>query len=227
MTPRRDRWLPWLLTGCVLSGVAAFVFLAFVVSMAFDPPAGTEAPKVTDWMQGWGSITGVLAGAAAAVAAAWLLVHERQQAREARKQLREERAEAEKTAARAVQHRSVKATVSRTENGKRLLTFSVTVANYGAEPVRGVSALLSSVERPRGYILRVGEVIGPHSELRASAKWPLPDGPEPRRSGSELQPAFVTVNFFDSAGREWVRVDNGEPARGTLDLPRNHDVFEE
>lgn len=88
--------------------------LAIVMSITYVPPQGTEAPKVTDWMQGWGSLAGVLAGAAAAVAAAWLLLHERQQARDAQAQLREERSEAALAVPRAVQFSKFKSEVYNT-----------------------------------------------------------------------------------------------------------------
>lgn len=75
--------LVWLAFVCYLA-----VLCMFAISVDYRPPDGEEAPKVTDWMQGWGSIAGVAAGLAAAVAAAWLVLHEREQARLSREQAR-------------------------------------------------------------------------------------------------------------------------------------------
>ncbi|WP_431907169.1 hypothetical protein [Micromonospora carbonacea] len=63
----------------------------WAISASYRAPAGEEQPKVTDWMQAWGAVFGVVAGLAAAVAAAALLMHERAAAKEARRQLAEER----------------------------------------------------------------------------------------------------------------------------------------
>ncbi|KAB1922510.1 hypothetical protein F8280_18820 [Micromonospora noduli] len=75
-----------------LTGVAALVLSLAAISAATHSPVGPERPKVTDWMQAWGSVLGVVAGLAAAGAATALLLHERKAADEARRQLAEERA---------------------------------------------------------------------------------------------------------------------------------------
>ncbi|MEU2988880.1 hypothetical protein ABZ647_31320 [Micromonospora aurantiaca] len=66
--------------GMALGGTALLASM-FAISMGYAAPSGQEEPKVTDWMQAWGSILGVVAGVGAAIAAGWLLLHEREQAR--------------------------------------------------------------------------------------------------------------------------------------------------
>ncbi|NES29896.1 hypothetical protein GCE86_24655 [Micromonospora terminaliae] len=225
--------MPWLLAGCVVCGLTAVALLTVVVSMTYEPPPGIEPPKVTDWMQGWGSLAGVVAGAVAAVAASWLLLHERQQAREAREQLRQERVEAEKMAARAVQHRSLLATMWLASSGEARLSIGMTVTNYGAEPVRGVVAIVGSTRVTNVWVLHVGEVIGPGDERPASGRFELPAvlvPPDKRLSpwGEDRMPdSFVTLRFFDSRGREWERTDNGTPERALRPLPMGDPPIED
>ena len=75
---RRTRLLA--VAGAVATTLGLLVFM-FVFSTRYQAPAGQEDPKITDWMQAWGSLLGVFAGLGAALAASWLLLHERKQAR--------------------------------------------------------------------------------------------------------------------------------------------------
>ncbi|MFY1696086.1 hypothetical protein [Solwaraspora sp. WMMA2101] len=98
----RDKTFRNYLIGCAVCGLASIVLCMFSVSMWYRPPAGQEAPKVTDWMQAWGGIGGILAGFAAAGAAAWLVHFERQEARAARDELAADREARALAAARSV-----------------------------------------------------------------------------------------------------------------------------
>jgi len=80
----------WIAVSTLLT-LASMSTIMWIISASYRTPAGEEQPNVTDWMQGWGSIFGVVAGLAAAVAAAALLMHERAAAKEARRQLAEEK----------------------------------------------------------------------------------------------------------------------------------------
>lgn len=69
MIRRIQLWRP---TRGGLAGLAVVCFLAFVIAMAafsfrYQPPPGEDRPKITDWMQAWGTIGGVVAGSLAAL----------------------------------------------------------------------------------------------------------------------------------------------------------------
>ncbi|MGW4501473.1 hypothetical protein ACWENR_23010 [Micromonospora sp. NPDC004336] len=80
-----------LLCAGIASAAALVLSLAAISAATYDPAPGQERPKITDWMQAWGSVGGVVAGLAAAAAATALLMHERAAAKEARQQLAEEK----------------------------------------------------------------------------------------------------------------------------------------
>ncbi|MEV5206727.1 hypothetical protein AB0K35_04505 [Micromonospora sp. NPDC053740] len=63
----------WLVgSGLLITASAVVLMVDF--SKSYRPPAGEEQPKITDWMQAWGSIGAVIAGVLAALAAGALLV---------------------------------------------------------------------------------------------------------------------------------------------------------
>ncbi|MEU5962639.1 hypothetical protein ABZ777_15635 [Micromonospora parva] len=74
-------------TASTLLTIGSMWFIAAI----YRAPTGEEQPKVTDWMQAWGGVFGVVAGLAAALAATALLLHERAAAQEARQQLADEK----------------------------------------------------------------------------------------------------------------------------------------
>lgn len=84
-------WIARRLAIWITANVVLIIVSLCVISASYRAPAGKEQPTVTDWMQAWGSLFGVVAGLAAAVAAAALLLFERAAAKEARRQLAEER----------------------------------------------------------------------------------------------------------------------------------------
>jgi hypothetical protein len=86
-----DRAMRRLLVSCGLAFSAALILSMATCSAAYRAPSGEEQPKATDWMQAWGSIAGVFAGLAAALAATALLLHERAATKEALQHLAEER----------------------------------------------------------------------------------------------------------------------------------------
>ena len=78
-----DRTTLLLTVGSAVCAVVAIILGIADWAVTNAPDAGPDRPKVTDWMQAWGSIGGVLAGLAAASAAALLLRFERRRASEA------------------------------------------------------------------------------------------------------------------------------------------------
>ncbi|WP_343450248.1 hypothetical protein [Micromonospora oryzae] len=81
---------PAVLAVVSLLAVASLILCIAAWATGNSPQSGPDRPKVTDWMQAWGSIASVFAGFAAAAAAALLILHEREQARIARTALHED-----------------------------------------------------------------------------------------------------------------------------------------
>lgn len=111
--------------------------------------------------------------------------------------------------------------------GQGLQQINVRVKNYGAQPIRRIRAALE-LREGRGRYELSRSVIGPGSsdELIHKVSPPLAVTGLPTWHVAEPSAAYiVTLCFVDSHGREWERVDNGEPkwlnppkVSGTADL---------
>ncbi|MGY3515093.1 hypothetical protein ACVMYR_02120 [Micromonospora sp. PTRAS2] len=199
-----------LLVGCVVLSSVGLVLSMFAISMGYRAPTGEEQPKITDWMQAWGSIFGVFAGLAAAGAAAWLLIHEREQTRQARAELAAERAEAMLAGPRSV----VVSDPMVERRGGGSIRVTVTVHNYGVTPIRAISILLTPLRHQPEILLPEVDVIGPSGQRELVKKLA---GPEWER-GILLIPTFA-VYFRDSSGSRWRRENNLEPERWPGRIP--------
>lgn len=223
--PKRRSWLAWLLAICAMCLVTYLSVIAVRLSLTYVPPPGTEPPKITDWMQAWGSLAGVLAGSVAAVAASWLLVHERQQSREAR-------VEAEQVGARAVHYSSLFGTMWRSPSGGPRLSIQFKVTNYGPQPARRVMAVARCPRARNTWLIFVAEILEPHDSCEGSGLFELPDvllPPTPLTSmgiDNYLSDISLTLRFFDFNGREWERTDNGDPVRARKPLPQGEPAVE-
>lgn len=82
-----------LLTGILLT-FGSMLYLVF----AYKPLKGAEAPNVTDWMQGWGSLFGLVFAAAAAVVAGAVYGQGKDAASNTEARWKQERAEAAEAA---------------------------------------------------------------------------------------------------------------------------------
>ncbi|WP_406084885.1 hypothetical protein OHA01_11580 [Micromonospora zamorensis] len=159
------RLVLWI-TASALLALGSMWFIAAI----YRAPAGEEQPKVTDWMQAWGGVFGVIAGLAAALAATALLLHERAAAQDARQQLADEmerNSNKERIASievRSEQYRKIRG--DRVDEGQRFVVKNhgpaeahlVEVTFFsGGEPVeplfRGVNP------RPNTPLLHVGEEL--------------------------------------------------------------------
>ncbi|MBQ0982243.1 hypothetical protein, partial [Micromonospora sp. M61] len=115
----------------------------WVISASYRAPVGEDQPKVTDWMQGWGSVFGVVAGLAAAGAAAFLLLHERQRAAASERQIAEERADAVLNVPRAVVAAPAQFKINGGGDDKHLGEVVAAVHNYGSNPIRNVAVVVT------------------------------------------------------------------------------------
>jgi hypothetical protein len=162
-----------------------------------------EVPTITDWMQGWGSILGLLMSTVAVIFTGGLLRHEIRVRRE------------EKADSDAAQARLVVAHVVGTEeppvgreNGRTIFGPMTGVCwqikNHSQAPIFDATIFINEWVDSRW-----GEVIEKEASGTAKCDPPLPldYGPfDPRE-------ALVTVDFTDAAGLRWTRSLGAPPAR--------------
>ncbi|NES31746.1 hypothetical protein GCE86_02825 [Micromonospora terminaliae] len=160
-----------------------------------------EAPKVTDWMQAWGSLAGLLMSTVAVLFTGLLFRHEV-------RVRREERRDAEAAQARLVlavrtgpEPAGSRATVPPSRVGYRVLNFS------GA-PVLDVLIRYvwagGSVGPTHHLPVLVGEEQG---ELR------VPADLDPHVTEALADFSAIEIIFTDASGQKWQRVDRSAPVR--------------
>ncbi|WBB76112.1 hypothetical protein O7602_11570 [Micromonospora sp. WMMD1128] len=159
-----------------------------------------EAPKITDWMQAWGSLAGLVMSTVAVIFAGLLFRHEK-------RVRREEKADAEEAQARLVV--ATFTGLRRAMNDDSEYTHAAySVVNFSAAPVlslelRHVYQGFGLTWPSRLQILR-GEVKGSLALFD-----PLPE-PE----GNRLAPRIdLEITFTDSNGFDWKRTGGARPAR--------------
>jgi hypothetical protein len=184
---------------CVLGSVGGWLL--------YVPPPTQSRPTVTDWMQGLGTIVGVLASVAAVLIGVLVLRNERDDLRRAEQ-------ETVLRVPRAVMHTSVAPGWAGT---RRLRDIAVRVDNYGPEPIRRLVIVLRSEPDDMDIIMPLVNFLPPGDHVRPEVVYE-PHGVEVL-SPMEQNNLVVTLRFLDLAGREWERVNNGEPTRPTSPLP--------
>ncbi|PGH46017.1 hypothetical protein COO58_17565 [Micromonospora sp. WMMA1996] len=226
-------WRTIALITSVVCGVASLpLALAAISTARYHPPAGAEPPKITDWMQAWGSFGGVIAGLLAAGAATALLLHEREQTRQARAELQEERDAAALDDARDVLLLHFHLFLYQDGfTGCRL-----NIANHGPRGIRRVTAVVRPpigdvelVSEPLTIIRADDEVL---LDLRLVEKVIVAEltGIDPPGRVTESQEVNavhdaitratdVTLYFYDSSNRGWRLPKDGEPERWREPFP--------
>ena len=201
------------------AGCAGAAVILFIVAWALPNNVGTtpELPKVTDWIQAWSSVGGVFAGLAAASAAAFLLMFERNRAATAERQLAEERAEAALNVARAVVVTGADLGGFGGEDDPHINEVVFKIHNYGSSPIQNVVAVVK-LPMNGNYLIRVNEIRGPGGlqQVRKKLKTAVQVAP-PWTFHAEKAP--VTVCFIDYANQAWQRTSDGGVARTTVPYP--------
>ncbi|MFG2055235.1 hypothetical protein ACGFI9_14510 [Micromonospora sp. NPDC048930] len=161
-----------------------------------------EAPKVTDWMQAWGSLAGLLMSTVAVLFTGLLFRHEVRVRRE------------EKRDAEAAQARLVLAVLDQPEPfrapGARALPAQVgyRLLNFSGAPVLDVLIRYvwagGSIGPTHHVPVLVGEEKG---ELR------FPDELEPEVLQALDDFSAIEIIFTDANGQKWQRVDRSAPVR--------------
>ncbi|MCG5443281.1 hypothetical protein NIE79_001082 [Micromonospora sp. NIE79] len=156
-----------------------------------------EAPKITDWMQAWGSVVGLLLSGLAAMAT-WLLFRHEIQVR------REEQRDNE-----AAQARLIVPVLDDLPQGVDEVP-SFTIANYSGVPFYDLRVMLLRNERlignyPSPLHVLMGEVAGSFSYLEV----PGVDVARRAKTGD----LAIGVYFTDASGLRWSKLNREPPTR--------------
>lgn len=213
-----DRTTRRLLAGCVIACALALLLSPIAISLSYRAPDGEEQPKVTDWMQAWGSLAGVLAGLLAAGAAALLLLHERKRATEAERQLDEERAEADLSAPRSVVLTQARFGGQEYAGEGFADQMTLQLQNYGAFPIRNVALIVSLPDDVGHVLLPRFSLIRPGGEQQIDRNFSPGFRVLGPRSLSRMR-GLVTACFIDHAGQAWQVTSDGEVSRTKIPYP--------
>lgn len=164
------------------------------------PVLAAEAPKVTDWMQAWGSVLSLVMSTVAVIFTGWLLRHEI-------KVRRVERVDTE-----AAQARLVVGSVSdcRGQYPGQGVTGPVTEADWQVKNYSGAPIFDLRVQIESGIDDRRGQVI--ESEATGTVKC---DPPLTVDQGMMFDPreVLMKIEFTDAAGLRWTRLVGDPPKR--------------
>lgn len=163
-----------------------------------------EAPKITDWMQAWGSLAGLLMSTAAVIFTGLLFRHEI-------RVRREEQRDGEAAQARLVIAQPVKFSGhSRGKGREWALTDAYGVIdNYSGAPILDVAV----------RVIRRGEVVTEEDAklpvLADSTQWGVNlVEPIDQEKDDPLPEDFLPqIEFTDASGLRWIRTGNDLPER--------------
>ncbi|MBG6066356.1 hypothetical protein [Micromonospora ureilytica] len=165
-----------------------------------------DSPTITDWMQGWGSILGLLVSTGALIFTGLLLRHEIAVRRE-------EKADDQAAQARLIIPR-LHGAEFKGEQGRALTAVKWVVQNHSEAPVMAVLVrVYPKGAFDRGRYHKAKYVLEPHAkqdgwwELPEVIPWP-PEQIEPPLGGLSIDAQFV-----DSSGLQWRRVRLHPPQR--------------
>ncbi|MGK5674086.1 hypothetical protein ACSNOB_14730 [Micromonospora sp. URMC 106] len=212
----RTTWL--LIAGSAACTVVAIIFSIAAWAVANSPSSGPDRPKVTDWIQAWGSVGGVIAGLLAATAAGLLFRFEQRRAEKAERQIVEERAEAALNVARAVVVSGASFGGYGVNVDPHLNSVSLSIRNYSSHPIRNVTIV---VTLPTGFhhvIQPPYDVIGPGEGHTVDKRYSVGiQAPDDYKFHQEK--ALVTVCFIDNTNQAWQRTSSGGVERTTVPYP--------
>jgi hypothetical protein len=160
-----------------------------------------EAPKVTDWMQAWGSLAGLLMSTVAVLFTGLLFRHEV-------RVRREERRDAEAAQARLVLAVRIGPQPPRDSPPAPPFRVGYRVLNFSGAPVLDVLVR---------YVWAGGSV-GPTHHLpvlvgEERGELPVPAGLDPEVTGALADFSAIEIIFTDASGQKWQRVDRSAPVR--------------
>ncbi|AYF26081.1 hypothetical protein CSH63_01100 [Micromonospora tulbaghiae] len=187
-----------------------------------DAVLAAELPKVTDWMQAWGSLIGVFVSALAVIITGLLLRHEMR----ARRQDKEDRD--------AAQARLVSTRLELPEVGLNgyVENAIVTLKNHSDAPIHALTVVLreGGSDEERGFVglddadspYRFEPYVSPGEELQFVYGFNVEVDP-----GDLMVFGEIHITFIDASGLSWSKVDTKAPVRlhGLNGKPRRGDTF--
>ncbi|MCZ7373282.1 hypothetical protein [Micromonospora sp. WMMC250] len=196
----------------VLSSAAVMISLVAMVAVTatYTAPSDREQPKITDWMQAWGSIAAVFAGLLAAAAAGAVLRQERKRNEEARLQRIEDRQEAGLAEASAV----IYSRLLFDRGGRGLSGVQLDVQNFGQRAVIDLDVVIMLRDGRELVLDRVPVVPPGGVSVKVEDRRLAEDPPIP--FALEDGTAKALLHFADLEGTRWKRYGKGKPFR----LPR-------
>ncbi|MET8089655.1 hypothetical protein [Micromonospora sp. NPDC005220] len=172
-----------------------------------------EAPKITDWMQAWGSLAGLLMSGIAAIATLLLLRHEIRVRRE--EQRDQESAQARLIIARLTGSRREATDPETGVDSGPFVALTWEVINYSSQPIMDAQVGISSSKYPQddteGWGDEYVDVIA--KKFNGSTELSPPVKVDPLR---EFQPGNdfdISIEFYDAAGLNWLRKNRETPRR--------------
>ena len=224
---RRGRLLRTEWAGLLFFSVLVIIILMAAAALRYKSPRGQDPPKITDWMEAWGTIGGVLAGLLAALAAALLLRHEWRQARLDHEAQREEQAvrHAEHVTWYLKESRTGQEGVRKPSDGAELthpsvpdwLSDAVLVLLNSSDNCiyRVVASIPEFLNYPEDlhYLERrgLGTIPPGRTEIQMPMRGMRSEGSAGTRTINEIQDNLPVeyVQFRDPAGRTWRRFRDG------------------
>jgi hypothetical protein len=184
------------------------------------PMLAAEAPKITDWMQAWGSLAGLVMSTAAVIFTGLLFRHEI-------RVRREEQRDNEAALARLVVAQFRYMNTTNADEGGHLtgdITYiDYTILNVASAPILDVSFGLLDVVTGSGKLYRSVErkaVVVKEVEMGVVFDPPLPyDG------YGEPNHLVPVVRFTDSNGLRWIRQGTSSPKRDLSGLGAGRGVL--
>ncbi|MBM0259363.1 hypothetical protein [Micromonospora sp. 4G55] len=165
-----------------------------------------EAPKITDWMQAWGSLAGLVMSTVAVVFTGLLFRHEI-------RVRREEQRDNEAALARLVVYEFRRVDTTDVDDDGNLIGDVVyieyRIRNLAASPILDVTFSLLDVEKGVMHpAMTVREVVVSETDVGVDFDPPL-EIQEPW----ELDLLLPVIHFTDANGLQWVRQGTASPVR--------------
>ncbi|WP_146765212.1 hypothetical protein [Micromonospora saelicesensis] len=180
-----------------------------MISANYQAPVGAEQPKVTDWLQAWGSVAAVFAGVAAAGAAGALLRQEQKRGNEAQQQRIDDRQEAALAEASAIVY--TRLVFDHGPNG--ISGVQLDVQNFGQRAVIDLDVVVMLRDGSEIAIKRV-QVLPPGGDKVKVEDRNLVGPHLPSTLADDTAKALL--HYTDLENTRWKKVAKGRPFR----LPR-------
>ncbi len=200
----------------------------------------TEIPKITDWMQAWGSIAAALMGALAVVVTGLLLRHEMNARREEREEQRIAPARLVISSTGYLRSRTKAHDEGYGKYEHVVERVGWKIVNYGSSPIFDIEVSMQySLEKTTGLFLSLFTAPWEYVETRAVPVADILDGSGSLEGYLAAETSYyvlrrryfrgtLRIYYTDSSGNRWTRLGKNQPipysSRPRLSsVPRPHE----